>query len=145
MGHMTPTRIITALATIGLLLALPGAALAQTGTTTSTDPLGVTVQLAALFPWVILASSLVLSPDHHAAVKRLIPGAITVIASGIYFVVEGWPGLGTEVVAGIGSLAALSLTAYQPVSALLELVTGRTLNRITGPGIPFGPTELDEH
>jgi len=133
-------RPLAAATIIAVMLATPGIAYAQAG---PADPLDVSVKLAAFFPWVVLVSSLLLSPGHHAAVKRLVPGLVTVLTSVVYFVVNGWPGLGAEVLTGIGTLSALSLTAYQPVSALLELLVGRSLNGITGPGLPIGPTEAD--
>lgn len=92
--------------------------------------------LLALFPVVILASSIVLKPEAAEAVKRVVPMVITGVVSVLYFAVDTWPGLGWDVLVSVGGLLVLATGAYDPIAALLKLIAkGRGLNDLTGPGL----------
>jgi len=143
---MRRLKLIAAVATVLALLAVPTLALAQDAPANPTDPHDLAIKLAAFFPWVVLVSSLFLSPRHCDAVKKLVPGVVSLVVAIVYFVLQGWPGLGAQVITGIGALSALAITTYEPISALIFLITGgrQTLNSVTGPGLPVGPTDDED-
>ena len=92
--------------------------------------------LLAMFPLVILVSSVLLKPDAAEAVKRVVPLVISGVVSVLYFAVDNWPGFGWDVLVSVGGLLVLATGAYDPIAALVKLVAkGRGLNDLTGPGL----------
>lgn len=100
--------------------------------------------LMALFPLVILVSSLLLKPSAADKVKQVMPLVVGLIVSVLYFVTGTWPGMSQEVLVSVGALIALASKLYDPISALSKLIfAGRGLNSITGPGIVGPATSLE--
>jgi hypothetical protein len=95
----------------------------------------LSAELMALFPIVILVSSLVLGPGASDRLKKLLPGLVTIAVSVIYFLVDTFPGFGVQVVASVGGLSVLATQLYPFLSSVIETVTGKTLNQLTGPGV----------
>lgn len=130
-------RLLAFLAVLAALLMVPSVAWAQT----VADQVGeIEVGLVGMFPLVILISSLLLSPAATEKVKVLLPAVVSLIVAVIYFVVEAFPGFGEDLVVQLGLLIGLAQTLYNPVSALVKLLTGwfgreRGLNEVTGSGL----------
>lgn len=100
----------------------------------------IEVGLIALFPLVILISSLVLGPAASERAKAILPAAVGIIVAVIYFIVDAFPGFGADLLVEVGALVALAMRLYEPLSAIIRVVTGlfgreRSLNQLTGPGV----------
>lgn len=98
---------------------------------------GTLTDLAAWFPLVVFAASALLGPSAADKIKKALPAILSIIVAAVYFVVDTWPGFGTEVLVSVGALMALSYKAYDALDSILQVLPGgRKLNEMTGPGVP---------
>lgn len=93
--------------------------------------------LAAWFPIVILAASVLLGSEAADKVKKALPAILSIVVAVVYFIVDTWPGFGAELLVSVGALMALSYKGYDALNSILQLLPGgKGLNDLTGPGAP---------
>jgi len=98
---------------------------------------GTLTDLAAWFPLVVFAASILLGSEAAAKIKKALPAILSIVVAVVYFIVDTWPGFGTELLVSVGGLMALSYKGYDALNAILQLLPGgKGLNDLTGPGVP---------
>lgn len=134
---MKPLHALTAALTAAALILFTASAAAAATADEARDAVAdIETGLLAMFPLVILVSSIVLRPEAAETVKRVVPLVISGAVSVLYFAVENFPGWDWDLLVSVGGLLVLATGAYEPITALLKLITkGRGLNDLTGPGL----------
>jgi hypothetical protein len=95
----------------------------------------IEVGLIALFPAVIAVSAFLIRPGAREEIKRIVPFVVGLITAIFYFIVDAFPGWGPDLIVEIGALVALATKLYEPASAMVKLITHRSLSDTVPTGI----------